>query len=222
MSKVKIIPITVPDDFGLESLGCSLEIYDDKANLADLLEAIDLFASQYIADCKGCDGCCKERAPLIAADIPALASLLPSSPYPAHAVCTAFAELNVDKRGAVDICFSRDINNACVLLNKKEKCCTNHPARAFVCRSHFCLPRSEVFDQLREEVVNIGENELTRLLLAEEALGAPPFCKTNTLGLLSPEDYPPNPQSGKASYADIIIKETVSDKLWKQIKKEGN
>jgi len=75
--------------------------------------------------------------------------------------------------------------------------------------------------QLREEVVNIGENELTRLLLAEEAIGAPPLGGQKLAELIDAADYPPNPQSGKTTYQDIIIKETISPELWQQIKKEG-
>lgn len=222
MSSVKIIPLPVIDDLGLESLGCDIIITDDNATVADLLTALDEFAGQYLTDCKGCDGCCRERAPLIAADIPALASLLPPNDFPAHAVCEAFGELTISKNGATDICFKRDPNSgACCLLDTSNKCCTAHPCRAFVCRSHFCIPRSDILSQLREEIVNTGENELTRLLLAEEANGAAPLNGQKLSASLSPADYPQNPQSGKKAYQEIIIKETVTPSLWQQIKKEG-
>lgn len=222
MGGVQIIPLVVVDDFGLESLGCDIIISEEQATLADLLDALDQFAGQYLADCKGCDGCCRERAPLIAADIPALASLLPDSEFPAHAVCEAFGDIAISKKGATDICFRRDADSgACCLLDADNKCCAAHPCRAFVCRSHFCIPRSDVLSQLREEVINIGENELTRLLLAEEAIGAPPLRGQKLAELITAADYPPNPQSGKTTYQDIIIKETISPRLWQQIKKEG-
>lgn len=222
MDSVQIIPLPVVDDLGLESLGCDIVIHDDLATVADLLAALDQFAGQYLADCKGCDGCCRERAPLIAADIPALASLLPASSFPAHAVCAAFGELTVSDNGAADICFRRDPKSgACCLLDTKHKCCTAHPCRAFVCRSHFCIPRSDKLSSLREEIVNGGENELTRLLLAEEAQGARPLQDQPLSSQLSAADYPPNPHSGKAHYQDLIIKDIVSTSLWRQLKKEG-
>ena len=222
MERIQIIPLTVTDDLGLDSLGCDIIINDDAATVADLLTALDEFAGQYLSDCKGCDGCCRERAPLIAADIPALASLLPATTFPAHAVCEAFAEITISKNGAADIFFRRDKNSgACCLLDTLNKCCTAHPCRAFVCRSHFCIPRSDALSRLREEIVNIGENELTRLLLAEEAKGAQPLNGKRLNDQLSAEDYPLNPQSNKNSYADIIIKQTVSSELWQQLKKEG-
>lgn len=219
--KIAILPIEVEDDFGLPILGCDIAVYDDTTSLADFLFAMDAFAEQYIADCRGCDGCCKERAPLIAADIAALGTLLPENTFPVHAVCRAFAEIDVRRNGSVDIYFRRLQNGACNLLNQKEKICQEHACRAFVCRSHFCLPRSEAISRLREEVVNMGENELTRLLLAEELNGALPITPKPLLEMINPADYPPNEQSGKKTYADIILREVLSEGLWQQIKKEG-
>jgi Fe-S-cluster containining protein len=221
MNKVEIVPITVQDDLGFDSLGMDLAIYDDSATLADFLTSLDAFAAIHIADCRGCDGCCRERAPLIAADIPALTALLPPTPYPAHAVCAAFAELSVDHHGAADIYLRRNPDGACCLLDPDHKWCTAHTARTFACRSHFCLARSVAFALFREEVVNTGENALTRLLLAEEANGAPPLQSKLLATLLDPADYPLNPQSDKTAYDQILIRETVSDALWRQIKKEG-
>ena len=54
MNSVKIISLPVIDDLGLESLGCDIIITDDNATVADLLTALDEFAGQYLADCKGC------------------------------------------------------------------------------------------------------------------------------------------------------------------------
>lgn len=221
MTKVAVLPVSVIDDMGLESLGMDLQILDDTATLADFLVALDDFAAAYIADCRGCDGCCRERAPLIAADIPALAALLPPTPYPAHAVCAAFAELSVDQTGVADICLCRDEDGACRLLDTDHKWCKAHGARTFACRSHFCLPRSDVFALFREEVVNTGENELTRLLIAEEANGAPPLSGQPLAALVNPADYPANAQSQKKSYDQIVIRETIDAALWQQLKREG-
>ncbi len=220
-AKVEVFAISVPDDFGMAVLGCDIAVYDDSATVADFLLAMDAFAEQYLADCYGCDGCCRERAPLIAADIPALASLLPDSEFPAHAVCENFAAIDIYKNGAIDICFQRDTSGACTLLNKKEKICTHHQQRAFVCRSHFCLPRTEAISRLREEVVNAGENELARLLLAEERSGAKALTGKNLAELIDADDYPPTAQSGKTIYDAIALKQTLSKELWQQIKKEG-
>ena len=120
------------------------------------------------------------------------------------------ALLDIDQDGLVDIYFQRDENNACCLLDLKNKCCTQHNSRAFVCRSHFCIPRSAVFEDFREEIVNGGENELIRLLLAEEANGAPPLGSKKLSQLLSHLDYPPNCQSDKKTYKEIILKNCIN------------
>ena len=200
MERVTFFFSPTVDDFGGDALAMDLRITHPDATLADLLSAEDTFAAAHLADCKGCDGCCQERAPLIAADIPALCSLLSAPPFPVHAVCEAFAEIYVED-GICDIAFRRDA----------------WQERAFVCRSHFCLPRSAVFSQLREEIVNMGENELTRLLLAEEANGALPLTPVSLKELVDPTDYPENPMSGKTSYDQIRLADVLSPALWAEL-----
>lgn len=221
MPKVAVIPLLVPDVFGEDSLACDIEVYSEDATLADLLAAQERFAATYLEDCRGCDACCQERAPLIAADIPALAALLPHRSYPATSVCAAFADIAVDDHGAADICLRRSEYGFCCQLDIRRHLCREHPSRPFVCRSHFCLPRSEALEALREQVINMGENELARLLLAEKANGAPPLSGENPLDRLDAADYGENPMSGRASYAQIRIRDCVDLQLWRQIKKEG-
>jgi len=197
-----------------ETLAMDVRIADQRATLADFLEELDAFAARHLADCRGCDACCQERAPLIAADVPALASLLPASPFPAHQVCAAFARISVDENGAADIILKRNSGNACDFLDPKGRLCREHPSRPFVCRSHFCLPRSGRIGRLRESIVNHGENELTRLLLAEEAIGAASLTPRPLAQLLDPADYQESPQRDRRRYRDILIKDNVSAELW--------
>jgi len=221
MSNIQIIPLETQDDFGLPALGCDVCNAEDTATIADLLEALDAFAAEKLADCRGCDGCCKERAPLIAADIPALAQLLPKSQFPAHEVIRAFGQLTIDRKGITDICFDRSADGCCCMLDRKGKFCTHHAQRAFVCRSHFCIPRSEALEQLRQEIVNEGENELTRMLLEEEKAGAAPITKKPLHKLVNAEDYENNTHKDKHSYDKLVLKDIISDDLWQSIKKEG-
>ncbi|NLF79575.1 MAG: hypothetical protein GX572_00110 [Clostridia bacterium] len=221
MTKVAIIPLLVPDVFGEDSLGCDIEVYSDDATLADLLAAQERFAAAHLEDCRGCDACCQERAPLIAADIPALYALLPPSPYPATSVCAAFADIAVDKHGAADICLRRHKSGACCQLDTQRHICREHSRRPFVCRSHFCLPRSDALASLREQVINMGENALVSLLLAEKANGAPPLSDDDPLKRLYAEDYNENPMSGRRNYAQIRICDCIDRQLWQYIKKEG-
>ncbi|MDO4733470.1 MAG: YkgJ family cysteine cluster protein [Bacillota bacterium] len=217
--KIKVFLIQFNDSFLGNSLGCDLDILDSRASVADLMDALDAFALEHMEDCKGCDGCCRERAPLIAADIPRLAELLPPTAFPAHQVCEAFAELQV-KRGISDIFFRRDKKSgACIHLDSAGHCCKIWPQRAFVCRSHFCLPRSEKIERLRQDITNSGINELTRLLLAEEAIGASPLGGHPLEKLLKATDYEENPQRGLSDYGQILIRDCVSPELWAELYK---
>ena len=216
--KIEVFLINFTDPFMGESFGCDLRVFDPDATVADFMDALDAFALEHLDDCKGCDGCCRERAPLIAADIDRLASLLPPNPYPAHQVCQAFADLSV-KKGVSDIVFKRDKGNSCINLDPQTRCCRIWPQRAFVCRSHFCLPRSENIEQLRQDIVNAGINELTRLLLAEEAADAAPLTRRPLAKMLRAADYEHNPQNGLRDYSQIRLQDTISPELWQAIYK---
>ncbi len=197
---------------------CDLQLVSPDATAEDLLQALADFAAENMADCRGCPGCCQERAPLIAADIPALATLLPDAGrWPAHAVCRAFARVSVEGNGAADIILRRRENNSCCFLDEAEGICREWPARPFVCRSHFCLPRSPRLQELRSRLINQGEDELLRLLMAEEAAGAPPLLERPLAELLDAADYPPTGQSGCLRYAEILLRSCVDDVLWAEL-----
>ena len=213
---VEILLLSFEDKLLGQVLGCDVRILSQDASIADFLTALDNFATEHLADCRGCDACCQERAPLIAADVPLLASLLPENPYPAHAVCAAFATLTVEQ-GVADIILRRDHNSFCNQLNQAGRFCNIWPQRPFVCRSHFCLPRSHRFEQLRSSIVNMGENELTRLLLAEEHTGAAAIASTGLAYMLREEDYPENGQSGRNAYTQIRLRDCVDDALWQEL-----
>ena len=144
--KINVFLIKTEDPLLGEVMGCDIRIADDCASVADLMDALDGFAAQYLADCKGCDGCCQERAPLLSADIPALALLLDNdTAWPAHAVVERFGSLQVTN-GVSDIILRRDTDSVCASLDRENRCCKIWPSRPFVCRSHFCLPRSSYLE----------------------------------------------------------------------------
>ena len=219
--KIEVLLIQSDDPLFGAVAGHDVIVRDDSATLADFLRALDEFAAQFLADCRGCDGCCQERAPLTALDIDALAGLLDDDPvFPAHAVCAAFAALSVDRNGATDITLRRGDDNACRNLDLAAHCCRIWPCRPFVCHSHFCLPRSERLEQLRQEIVNAGENELTRLLLAEESAGAPPLLTRPLVALLDPHDYEENPLRGRRRTDEVLLRDALSPALWRQLHDE--
>jgi Fe-S-cluster containining protein len=211
-TKVEVFLITLEE----HQLGHDIHILSESASVADVLTALADFARARLTECCGCDGCCYERAPLTAPDIVALFTLLPAGPYPAQAVCRAFADVFTDKNGIVDITLRRDDDGACRFLNKESKSCQNWQLRPFVCRSHFCLPRSARLQALRSGIANRGEDELIRLLLVEQAAGAPP--------LLPPEvdsaHYPPDPAFAAGGWEALLVKDIVTPTLWRELKIE--
>lgn len=210
MHKAEAFLITLEE----HQLGHDLRLHSDNATVADVLESLAAFAQERLHECRGCDGCCYERAPLTAPDIPALATLLPAGNFPAQAVCRAFAEVFTAQNGIVDITLRRDEAGACLFLQKESKCCQNWLERPFVCRSHFCLPRSSRLEALRAAIVNRGENELIRLLLAEEAAGAPSFLPPG----IDPSHYPPDPAFAAGKWRNISVKDVTSPKLWRKLR----
>ena len=215
--KIDVFLLEFPDPRLGPVLGCDLRILDESASVAQLLDSLDQFAAARLADCRGCDGCCQERAPLTSADVPALAALVGNSlPYPVHAALERFAQVEVNA-GVSDIYLRREQDGVCRQLDRGKSLCRIWPSRAFVCRSHFCLPRSPRLELLRQAIVNQGLNQLTRLILAEEAQGAPPLTRLPLAQLLNPEDYPANAFTGKRGYEDIRLKDCVEPRLWRQL-----
>jgi Fe-S-cluster containining protein len=241
--KAEVFLITLEE----HQLGYDLRITSGSASVADMLTALDAFAHKHLANCRGCDGCCHERAPLTAPDIAALAALLPTAgPYPAQAVCQAFANVYCDKNGIVDITLRRDKEGACLFLHKEGKYCQHWPARPFVCRSHFCLPRSNRLEAARAAITNRGEDELIRQLIRDQTpqgafsaassgihlapedrrqkkanighgnTNAPPLLPPN----VDPAHYPPDPAFAAGGWETILIKDIVTPELWIELQRE--
>ncbi|MCL1976093.1 MAG: YkgJ family cysteine cluster protein [Firmicutes bacterium] len=209
-SKVEAFLITLEE----HQLGHDLRLTSDDATIGDMLEALSDFAEKHLYKCLGCDGCCYERAPLTILDIPALATLLPAGKFPAHMVCQAFAEVYIDQDGIIDIALRRDEQGACLFLDKERKCCRHWQSRPFVCRSHFCLPRSNRLEALRQDIVNNGENELIRVLLCEQADGATPLI----LPSIDIINYPPDQAYLSQEWQRIKVKSLVSSKFWRKLR----
>jgi hypothetical protein len=56
-------------EFPKAGFGYDVKITDENATIADYVAALDEFQTKYVADCRGCDGCCWERVPLWALPI---------------------------------------------------------------------------------------------------------------------------------------------------------
>lgn len=215
--KIEAFLIKTEDPLLGEVMGCDIRVASDDATVADLMDALDSFAALHLADCKGCDGCCQERAPLLSVDISSLAGLLTEATlWPAHAVVERFGSLEVED-GVSDIMLRRDADGVCASLDREKRCCTIWPQRPFVCRSHFCLPRSYYLERLRQDIANQGLNELTRLLLAEEATGATPLGGVPLSERLNADDYIINAFTGKTDYRKIPLKDCVDESFWLEL-----
>lgn len=211
--KVRVFSYEATDQWGGTVRGYDIQVVDQEATVNDYLEALAAFCYETLADCRGCDGCCHERAPMTAIDAEWLVALLPAGKphYPYHAVVSAFGQCSVGLDGAVDIILDR-YRGACVFLHPSGKFCRIHSRRPFVCRSHFCLPHSERAESLRGAIVNAGEDSLVRLLLEEESRGAPPI-----LSGVQARDYPLNATWEKHSYAKVRLKEICDPTLWQEL-----
>ena len=218
--KIEVFLIKTKDPLLGDVMGCDIHVANDTATVADLMDALDGFAAQNLADCKGCDGCCQERAPLLSADMPSLAGLLTeTTSWPVHEVIEHFGLLVVDD-GVSDVMLRRDTDGVCASLDRNTSCCKIWSHRPFVCRSHFCLPRSYSLERLRQDIANQGLNELTRLLLAEEATGATPIGGIPLSERLNADDYTVTAFSDKTDYHDILLIDCVDESFWKELRAE--
>lgn len=203
--------------------GYDLQVLDETATVGDYLAAVEEFQAATMADCYGCDGCCHERVPLMLCDF------YFSAYYEQGGKSLAEWLKNTDARleffgEAVDLQLSRKANGACFWLNEAEKCCRAHQFRTFACRSHCCLTKSDRAEALRAVIINSGEDELVRRLLAE-------FAESNTQDFLPNEarfaavqadDYLPNgfsPLNGE-DWREAGLRDFADDELWADLLSE--
>lgn len=189
-----------------------LAVLQPEATVGDYLTGLAEFQAATLADCKGCDGCCHERAPLTIADW----QLSGHSGEPAGGLAEwllDWAELSFCGP-AVDLTLRRSENGSCQFLDEKQKCCTIHPWRSFTCRSHCCLPKTERAEALRGVLINAGEDELVRQLLS---LPQPPWA--DRLAECSLADYAPNAFSNlpAADWAQAKLQDLAGPELWAKI-----
>lgn len=211
-----------------DSFGYDLVILNEEATIQDYLDALNDFQEKTVAECKGCDNCCWERIPLTSIDVctylnnPNITMELPDTPSLltsfVHKYCYVFAE-----GPAMDIMLKHQSNGACFFLDTNQKICTNHTARSLVCQTFICLPHSERAGKLRDTLLNVGEDELVRqYLLESEKLGTPVKVDEGTNPTLNLDDYPPTAYEGKKSYAEVKIRDVVSDELFGELRVENN
>ncbi|MDD2498387.1 MAG: YkgJ family cysteine cluster protein, partial [Desulfitobacteriaceae bacterium] len=109
-------------------------------------------------------------------------------------------------------------NSSCVFLNIDRQMCSYHTSRSLVCQTFVCLPHSQRGEELRNIIVNTGEDELVRQYLLEAGtLGEPIKFNENLNASPQLADYPPTVFSGKTSYREVRIKDIVPESLWNKL-----
>jgi Fe-S-cluster containining protein len=203
-------------EFAENQYGYDIVLNDENATLGDYVDALNIFQDNTMADCRGCDGCCYERIPLTVADFWLAKGLTAKLKAKKAADVTltdwllAAAEVHLDG-DAIDIVLKRNSDYSCYFLNKEKQECREHIYRSLVCRTHCCLPKSQIAIDIRGDIINAGEDELCRCLLK-----IPDHPWQQLLAKCLPEDYP---ESGFSQFApedwrNIPLKSVISPENW--------
>lgn len=218
--------------FGNGDFGYDIKLNEDGACVQDYLDAlnaalVDLNLSrsrQKTTVCRGCDLCCAERIPLTSIDL----EILAASP---HAKVTLndtgdglpkmikrFCHVYVNGR-SVDITLRLGEDGKCVFLDRETKTCSVYDFRPFVCQTFICCSASPQALELREVLVNAGEDELVRRWLE--------YVKAATMELWYDEaddpdvdfsDWDEGPFTGKKSYSQLLLKNLLPEDLWNKLR----
>lgn len=163
-----------------EKLGFDLMVKGDNVTVQDYLDHINKYIlkgkfnrlRRDINDCEGCNGCCGERIPLTYIDVLNLSL----APYVKEIVGLENPKLKelVERIGqiiiegrSVDIILDRNEKGECIFLDEDTKKCKIYQFRPLVCQTFICCQQSDRAEQLRNKIVNLGEDELVRQWLQE-------------------------------------------------------
>lgn len=190
---IKMIP--VDDGFAYD-----ITVMDENATVGDYMEILDQFLEEKVAPCLGCDLCCKQRIPLTLPDLYA---------YAGHAQneLTTFLQekTKISKNGQVyDIKLAQRADDSCVFLDTGNQRCLDHLHRSLVCHTYICLPQTERARNLREELINKGEDALIGAVFA--------------LGVIKDEkgqtNYPISPVWQGKDFHEIKLREALSPSVF--------
>lgn len=199
--------------------GYDIKIKAPEATVQDYIDALDDFIETSgcyrsrqpeLETCMGCDLCCQERIPVTIVDA------LNMAEGDLEKAFAAYLHVYVEER-VVDITMALDPSGKCVMLNKDRGLCGTYGNRSLVCHTFVCCPSTRNARQLREEIVNAGEDELVRAwfrvrdlkgnLIIHDALEPTPDYR----------DYPETPFKGCSDYSKIKLKKICSPQLWKKL-----
>lgn len=222
--KVVIIP------YGKGNMaGMDVVVKDNETTIADLSQALEDFILNGIFKrtraqldiCEGCDLCCQERIPLTSVDAVVLkekVALESSWQYFFKKYCYI-----VVQGPSVDISLALDGDDKCNLLQRDFKKCLHYQWRPFACRTYICTYLSPLLRELRDIVVNTGEDELVRLWLEAAEDGDGELIIHEALDpCVEPGEWLESIWTGKSRYNQIFLKDLCPPDLWTQIYKKGD
>lgn len=147
--------IQAGDDFAYD-----VRLLDEDATVADYIRLLDAFLDEKVAPCLGCDLCCNQRIPLTLPDIYTYAGKEKES---IAAFLKEKAEIRYNGK-AVDVKLAQRADDSCVFLDRENHRCGDHPHRSLVCHTYICLPQTPRARDLREALINSGEDALVSAL----------------------------------------------------------
>ena len=179
-----------------------VRLLDEDATVADYIRLLDEFLDEKVAPCLGCDLCCSQRIPLTLPDIYTYAGKEKES---IAAFLEEKAEIRRDGR-AVDIKVAQRENGSCVFLDEEHHRCADHPHRSLVCHTYICLPQTARARDLREELINGGEDALAGALF--------------DLGILKDgeKDYPVDSRWQGKTFDEIRLRDVLSPSVYTALK----
>ncbi|MGN0963133.1 MAG: YkgJ family cysteine cluster protein [Clostridia bacterium] len=179
-----------------------VRLLDEDATVADYIRLLDEFLDEKVAPCLGCDLCCSQRIPLTLPDIYTYAGKEKES---IAAFLEEKAEIRRDGR-AVDIKVAQRENGSCVFLDEEYHRCADHPHRSLVCHTYICLPQTARARDLREELINGGEDALAGALF--------------DLGILKDgeKDYPVDERWQGKTFDEIRLRDVLSPSVYTALK----
>lgn len=191
--------IKVEDGFAYD-----VHLLDERATVADYIRLLDAFLDEKVAPCLGCDLCCSQRIPLTLPDIYTYAGKERNS---IAAFIKEKAEVRYNGK-AVDIKLGQRGDDSCIFLDRENQKCSDHIHRSLTCHTYICLPQTPRARDLREELINKGEDALVAALF--------------DLGLLEDdgrsEHYPINEVWQNKTFDEILLKDALSPSVYEALK----